>query len=326
MSVGDLAVDDRAPSETKLRVVIFSQVGPKLTAVLAELLPDATVVAIPTAGEIDPELHGEVLLSQTWGSDNLAELVARGVRWIHVLGTGVDRFPFDRAADCTVTCSRGASAIPISEYVLAAMLAFEKRIPQIWLRRQPERWYGDRLGGLYQRTLGLVGLGAIGLAVAERALAFEMEVIATRRSNASSPLAAVEITSLNDLAARADHIVIAASATPETAGLVGPALFAKMKRGVHLINVARGSLVDQEALRTALDAGIVAHATLDTMQPEPLPDGHWMYADRRISLTPHVSWSMPGAVDLLMEKFVRNVQRYRSGRPLENVVDRDLGY
>lgn len=309
-----------------LSVVIFSQVGQKLTAMLAELLPEATVVGVSTSGEIDAELRGEILLAQTWGSDNLAELVARGVRWIHVLGTGVDRFPFDRAGDCVVTCSRGASAIPISEFVLAAMLAFEKQIPHVWLDRRPERWYGDRLGGLYQRTLGLIGMGAIGVAVAERALAFEMEVVATRRSNAPAPLPGVEITSLHDLAARADHIVLAASATPETAGIVGADLFPRMKPGVHLINVARGSLVDQDALRAALDAGIVAHATLDTMQPEPLPDGHWMYADKRVSLTPHISWSMPGAVDLLMEKFIRNVERYRAGRPLEGQIDRQLGY
>lgn len=309
-----------------LGVVIFSQVGRKLTDRLKELLPDVEVVGLPTSGPVDASLHGDVLLSQTWGSDNIVDVIERGVRWIHVLGTGVDRFPFDRVGDCTVTCSRGASAIPIAEYVLAAMLAYEKRIPQIWMDRQPPQWFGDRLGGLYQRTLGLVGLGAIGMAVAQRALAFEMTVLATRRSKAPSPLAGVEITSLNELAARSDHLVVAASATVETAGIVGEALFAQMKPGLHLINVARGSLVDQDALRAALDAGIVAHATLDTMQPEPLPDGHWMYADPRISLTPHVSWSMPGAVDLLIEKFVRNVERRRRGEPLQDVVDRDRGY
>lgn len=309
-----------------LGMVIFSQVGRKLTDRLKELLPDVEIVALPTSGPVDASLRGDVLLSQTWGSDNIVDVIERGVRWVHVLGTGVDRFPFDRVGDCAVTCSRGASAIPIAEYVLAAMLAYEKRIPQIWMDRQPPQWFGDRLGGLYKRTLGLVGLGAIGMAVAQRALAFEMTVLATRRSDSPSPLPGVAITSLDDMAARADHLVVAASATAETAGIIGEALFARMKPGMHLINVARGSLVDQDALRRALDAGVVAHATLDTMQPEPLPDGHWMYADPRISLTPHVSWSMPGAVELLIEKFVRNVERRRRGEPLQDAVDRDRGY
>ncbi len=305
---------------------IFSQVGKKLTDRLSEMLPTATVVAIPDRGMIEPGLEAEVLLTQTWGSDNIADAVARGVRWIHVLGTGVDRFPFERVGDCMVSCSRGASAIPIAEYVLAAMLAFEKRIPEIWLERQPEQWFGERLGGLYGKTLGLVGLGAIAQAVARRALAFDMNVVATRRSDAASPLPEVELTSLEDLAGRADHVVIAASATAETVGLIGATALAKMKRGVHIINVARGSLLDQEALRDALDAGLVARATLDTMVPEPLPAGHWMYDHPNVSLTPHISWSMPGAVDLLLERFLINLELYRAGKPLENVVDQSRGY
>jgi phosphoglycerate dehydrogenase-like enzyme len=305
---------------------IFSQVGPKLTAVVAERLPEATVIGIADRGEVEPGLTADVLLTQTWGGDNVASVVERGVRWIHVLGTGVDRFPFDSVGDRVVTCSRGASAIPIAEYVLAAMLAVEKHIPGVWMRQPPPRWFGDRLGGLYKRTLGLVGLGSIGVAVARRALAFEMNVLAARRSDAPSPLPEVTLTTLDDLAARSDHLVVAASATAETAGLIGADLFGRMQPGVHLVNVARGSLVDQEALRSALDTGVVAHATLDTMTPEPLPEGHWLYTHPQVSLTPHVSWSMPGAIDLLLDIFIANVEHYRAGRPLENVVDRARGY
>ncbi len=305
---------------------IFSQVGPKLTDRVAERLPGDEVIGVAARGEVEEGLAADVLLTQTWGGDNIGAVVDRGVAWIHVLGTGVDRFPFDRVGDRVVTCSRGASAIPIAEYVLAAMLAFEKQIPGVWLRQPPQRWFGDRLGGLYKRTLGLIGLGSIGAAVARRALAFEMNVLASRRSDAPSPVPGVHLTTLDDLASHSNHLVVAASATAETAGLIGADLFGRMRRGVHLVNVARGSLVDQEALRAALDAGIVAHATLDTMTPEPLPDGHWLYTHPQVSLTPHVSWSMPAAVDLLLDIFVANVERYRAGQPLGNVVDRDRGY
>lgn len=305
---------------------IFSQVGKKITAKVAGLVPDAAVIAIADSGPLPVELEAEVLLTQTWGSDNIADTVERGVRWIHTLGTGVDRFPFDAVGDCVVTCSRGASSIPIAEYVLAAMLAFEKQIPQVWMSRAPENWYGSRLGGLYRKTLGLVGLGGIGLAVAARALAFGMTVVATRRSDTLSPLAGVEIATLDEVLGRADHLALAASATEETKGLIDSGKFAMMKRGVHLVNVARGSLIDQDALFVALGDGTVACATLDTMSPEPLPAAHWMYDHPKVRLTPHVSWSMPGAVDLLLDRFLENLDRYRHGAPLDNVVDRTAGY
>ena len=121
-------------------------------------------------------------------------------------------------------------------------------------------------------------------------------------------------------------MVLAASATDQTNGLIDSEAFGVAKPGLHLINVARGSLIDQGALREALDRGVVGRASLDTMQPEPLPAGHWLYEHPRVRLTPHVSWSMPGAVDLLLDKFVANLECYRAGRALENVVDRAAGY
>jgi phosphoglycerate dehydrogenase-like enzyme len=268
-----------------------------------------------------------VLLTQTWGSENIDAVLQRGVRWVHVLGTGVDRFPFAALGERVLTCSRGASAIPIAEYVLAAMLAFEKQIPEVWLGEAPPQWYGARLGGLHRRVLGLLGLGSIGLAVAERALAFGMDVRAVRRSAAASPLAAVTMVRTPlDLAADADHIVVAASATAETHHLVDDAFLAAVKPGAHLVNVARGSLIDQDALRRALDDGRIARASLDTMSPEPLPAGHWLYAHAKVRLTPHVSWSMPHAIDLLLDKFIANLHRYRAGEPLHDVVDTSRGY
>lgn len=306
---------------------VFSQVGRKLSARLAAQVPEVAVIEIPAAGPLPDGAAAEVLLTQTWGCENMDEVLRRGVRWVHTLGTGVDRFPFAALGDRVLTCSRGASAIPIAEFALAAMLAFEKQIPEVWLRAAPAGWYGARLGGLYGRVLGLIGLGSIGVAVAERALAFGMDVRAVRRSAAPSPLAGVSVVaSPHALAGAADHLVVAASATAETLHLVDDALLAAVKPGVHLVNVARGALIDQDALRRALDDGRVARASLDTVTPEPLPAGHWLYTHPRVRLTPHVSWSMPRATELLLDKFVANLRRYRAGEPLENVVDPQRGY
>src|SRR4030095_7736526 len=95
-----------------------------------------------------------------------------------------------------------------------------------------------------------------------------------------------------------------------------------IKPGIHFINVARGALVDHDALRAALDIGRVAMASLDAVEPEPVPEGHWLYSPPRVRLSPHVSWSMPGAAERLVETFIDNVRRYRAGEPLLGVVDR----
>ncbi len=131
---------------------------------------------------------------------------------------------------------------------------------------------------------------------------------------------------LPDLLRGADHVVVAAPSTAETQHLIGVDAFAAMKPGVHLVNIARGKLVDQDALRAALDDGTVARASLDTVEPEPLPAGHWMYSHPKVRLSPHISWSMPGAFDVLLDTFVENLVRYQTGEQLTGVVDVASGY
>jgi len=294
--------------------------------VLASGLEVETLVVAPDA-PVDPGLRADALLTYPWGSPNLAELVrVSGVRWIHTIGTGVDRFPLAVVGERVLTCSRGASAVPIAEWVMAQLLAFEKRLPESWITAPPTAWNMASLGGLSGRTLGLLGLGGIGLAVAERARPFGMRVIAARRSAQASPLDGVALASLDDVLGEADHLVLALPATPATRGIVGADALRRVKPGVHLVNVARGSLVDQEALRVALDDGRVVLASLDTVEPEPLPAGHWLYGHPRVHLSPHVSWSFPGAFDLLLEPFVENLRRQAAGEPLVGVVDLAAGY
>jgi phosphoglycerate dehydrogenase-like enzyme len=290
-------------------------------------VPEAELVLVPMEGELPDGVRGEVLLTHAKGSPNLAHVVARGVRWVHAYGTGVNAFPFDALGGRPLTCSRGASAIPIAEWVLAVMLAAEKQLPQTWISAPPEHWSIGSLGGLYGRTLGLVGIGGIGQAVARRALPFGMRVVALRRRDAPSPLEGVAIVrELGALLEQADHLVLAAAATRATTHLLDEAAFARVKPGVHLVNVARGALVDHAALRSALEDGRVGLASLDCVEPEPLPAGHWLYTHPRVRLSPHTSWSMPGAFDLLIEPFVENLRRDLAGEPLLHRVDVDAGY
>ena len=294
---------------------------------IEEEFSQVELVAVPEEGPLPDDLEGEILFTSTWGHSNLEDILSRGVRWVHTVGTGIDRFPLEALGDRVLTCARGASAVPIAEWVLAVMLAFEKQLPERWLSTPPKRWNWAQLGGLEGRTLALVGLGGIGTAVATRALAFGMRVRAMRRSGRPSPVAGVEIVNdLSSLLADADHLVVAAPLTRRTRGMVDAELLQRAKPGLHLVNVARGELVDQEALRDALDDGRVGRASLDVATPEPLPKGHWLYTHPGVRLSSHVSWSMPGAVDLLMQSFAANLRRYLDGEPLEGVVNVEEGY
>jgi phosphoglycerate dehydrogenase-like enzyme len=306
---------------------ILSHVPTGLLSRVGEAFPSVEVLQIAEEGELAPDVAGEVLLTMAWGSPNLAEVLKCGVRWVHAYGTGVDAFPFDALGGLPLTCSRGASAVPIAEWVMAMLLAAAKQLPETWVHEPPERWSIGFLGGLQGKTLGIVGIGGIGQAVATRALAFGMRVLALRRTPRPSPLPGVEIVSdLGQLLAQADHLVLAAPATGETRHILDREALAQVAPGLHLVNVARGGLLDQDALREALDDGRVALASLDVATPEPLPADHWLYTHPRVRLSPHTSWSGPGALDRLLDPFLENLGHFLAGEPLAHLVDVELGY
>ena len=288
--------------------------------------PSAEVSVVPLSGPVDSGMAGQVLVA-SHRADNLVELCGRGVEWVHFFGTGVDGMPAEVLEGRIVTCSRGAGSVPISEWVLAVMLAFEKHLPDTFVREPPQRWSWAELGGLSGRTLGLVGLGGIGSAIAARALAFGMDVRALRRTEAASPVAGVQVvSSVTELLPASDHLVLAAPATQRTRHLLDDAAFGLVKPGVHLVNIARGALLDQDALRRSLDDGRVARASLDVCEPEPLPEGHWLYSHPRVRLSPHISWSSPELGGRIVELLVDNVRRFVAGQPLEGIVDPVEGY
>ena len=277
-------------------------------------------------GEPVPD-DADALVTLTDDPAGVVELLAPQIRWVHMLSTGVDGFPLAAAGDRLVTCSRGASGVAIAEWVLAVMLAFEKKLPDSWVTEPPPQWNVSSLGTLAGRTLGIVGLGAIGSEVARRALAFDMRVVALRRTDRPSPVPGVALAgSLHELLATADHVVLAAPATTATSRLFDEAAFEACKPGVHLVNVSRGALVDQDALLEALDRGVVARASLDVVDPEPLPAGHPLYDHAGVRLSPHVSWSAPSSMKRTFELFVANLGRYRAGQQLQGVVDPVAGY
>jgi phosphoglycerate dehydrogenase-like enzyme len=308
---------------TETRVLSHLGPLPEVEAAVAGV----SIRAVDAEGPVDPAVTGDVLITLMRGAPNLADVLDHGVRWVHAVGTGVDEFPLDALGDRALTCSRGINAVNVAEWTMAQLLTFEKQLPAQWVDRPPARWGAVQLGSLAGRTLALVGFGSIGRAVAVRALAFDMRVVAMRRRAEPSDIEGVEIvTDLRALVSDADHVVLAAPSTPRTRNLADAELFAAMKPGVHLVNVARADLLDEAALRAALDRGTVAVASIDVSDPEPLPAGHWFYSDPRVRFSPHVSWSGPDLWEAAIGRFVENLVRWQEGRPLLGAVDVQEGY
>lgn len=242
-----------------------------------------------------------------------------GLRWVHLISAGLDGYPAWLFDGVTVTYSPGATALPISEYCIAAMLMAAKRLPDIQVTH-PDQWQITPLRTISGKTLGIVGFGAIGSRLATSALALGMNVQAVRASDAPLASGVHRAESIDALFASSDHIVLAMPATAQNRHIVNESLLAKVRRGAHLINVSRGSLIDQEALLVALDSGLLARATLDVTDPEPLPEGHRLYSHPRVMLTPHSAASGEETLNLLAVLFAENLLLFQAGKPLHHVA------
>jgi phosphoglycerate dehydrogenase-like enzyme len=307
---------------------VVHQFAPAMSAMIASL-PGVTSAehipldqrwALPTDADVLFVLHGE--------GDSRAhdEGLPRPAGWpgsvklVQVASAGLDDYPTWLFDAPKVASASGTTAQPIAEYVLAAMLSHAKRLPTItmgagdaWPSR--EKLMEKPLATLGGRTLGLLGLGQIARQVARYAAAFDMKIIATRASDAPSPDDNVTLVPLAALVARADHLVVAAPIGETTRGLLGTKLLGTMKAEAHIINVARGAIIDTDALRAQFEAGRL-WASLDVTDPEPLPAGHWLFGHPRARVTPHLSWSSSETMRRVFERLAENIRRLQANEPL----------
>jgi phosphoglycerate dehydrogenase-like enzyme len=314
--------------------VIAHQYGERLAGLIAEKLPgsvsfiglgdsSSTAWQVPSEAEV-------LLINQDSAAVGLHKDMAEplgwpfNLRWVHLRSTGLDKYPDWLFAVPQVTVTRGGYAVPIAEYVLAALLSFSKQVPAIWAH-SPADWRQHKLAGLDGRTLGIIGFGEIGRAIAQRALGFGMTVLGNRRSLGPSSMEGVDLVSLEQLLSCSDHIVVCTPLTAETRGMINDAAFAAMKSGAHIVNVGRGPVIDTQALGRALEGGL-AGATLDVTDPEPLPEGHWLYRHPKVRISPHISGNSPETRGRINDFFINNLGRYLAGQDLLGLVDKTLRY
>lgn len=242
-----------------------------------------------------------------------------GLEWIQLVSSGTDHYPNWFLKTLPVSTARGVAAEPIAEYVIGAIFEAVKALHTLWIS-DPLAWRTRPLAPIQGSTLGLVGYGAIGKAVARRAQGLGIKVHALRRSAPTTEDGVVFARSIEELLAVSDHLVLAAPATPQTRHILNAQSLAAAKPGIHIINVARGSLIDDDALLEALADGRVGRATLDTTTPEPLAEGHPFYSHPKVRISPHTAAIGSGARLALVEKVAANIERRGAGIALLDPV------
>jgi phosphoglycerate dehydrogenase-like enzyme len=263
-------------------------------------------------------------LKENWGA-------ASSLQWVHVSAAGVSQLLFDELiqSNITYTNSRGVLSRAIAEFALGFVLDMAKDSHGSFRLQQQQRWQHRTTRKIQGQRALVVGTGSIGREIAWLFRAVGMEVDGAGRTARSGDADFGQIHASGDLAGTVhdyDYVVLAAPLTTETRGLAGAEVLAAMKPSARLINVGRGELVDTRALVAALSSGSIAGAALDVVHPEPLPEGHALWAMDNVIITPHMSGDTEDYVDDLGKLFVDNLKRFCNGAPLENVVDKALGF
>ena len=311
-------------------VIIASQLDEDYNDVIRARLrtvhPEAQVIGVPVGVPSDLPPQANILLLRPihvrgyTAPETPPPGWPYGAQWVHLVSSGIDFYPQWLFNGTPVTTSRGSAADNLAEFALAAIFAASKHLPDIWVK--DSQWNFTPLRPLKGTTLGILGFGAIGERLAQKAHALGIKVVALRQSPTPFGIDGVEAArDIHDLFARADHLVLAAPLTEATRHIVDRDVLGSAKPGLHLINIARGGLVDQEALLEALDNGQIGLASLDVTEPEPLPDGHPLYTHPRVRLSPHTSAISTDSRNEIADTFLANLERYVLGVELVNLAN-----
>jgi phosphoglycerate dehydrogenase-like enzyme len=318
-----------------MRLIVNAlRLRPEHLAAIRERAAGLELVAVRTEEELITALPDADILCG-WGRNLTAELLRKAtrLRWVHMFSAGVETAltPELRAGSVILTNSRGAHGIPIAEHVMGMILAHERALPFLWANQARREWKRPAAREIWGRTIGILGLGGIGREIALRAGAFGLRVLAVRRTaGAQTPPDGVAglfgPDQLPSFLAELDYLVVAVPLTSATRGMIGRRELAVMKPDALIVNVARGLVIDEEALIAALRAGEIRGALLDVFCREPLPPESPLWDLPNVMISPHSSAVSDRTVDRCMDIFLDNLERFLGGRPLTRVVDRQTEY
>jgi phosphoglycerate dehydrogenase-like enzyme len=320
----------------QLSILVLSAPDEPQLSMLDELRETANIVIGNSPNAFDKAAAGAEVIFNWSGSLSLIRevfVMSHAARWVHSRSAGLERtlFPELIASDVTMTNGSGVFSPSLGEFALAAILYFAKDFRRMIRNQMAGVWEQFDVLPIAGQTVGIVGYGDIGRAVAARVRALGMNVLAVKRhvSQKNSDSLVDQIyrpDHLIEMLPRCDCVVVAAPLNAETRGLIGEAEFAAMKPSVVIINVGRGPVIDERAMIKALSEHKIKGAALDVFAEEPLPKGHPFYKLENVLLCPHCADHTPDWLDNAMRFFIAQFERFRGGEPLLNVVDKKLGY
>ena len=317
-------------------VVLANPTEPQLA--MLEQLPPETRIAVGNSVEAfrSAAPTADVIFNWSLGGGLLRDvfLMCPQVKWVHSRAAGLDGQLFPELIESPVPMTNGSGVFSqsLGEFALAAILYFAKDLRRMVRNQLAGTWEQFDITEIANQTVGIIGYGDIGRAVASRVRAMGMQVLAVKRKGA--PLYNVDpmVTQIFgpdgrlEMISRCDYVVVAAPLTPDTRGMIGAAEFDAMKPEAVIINLGRGPVIDEAAMVNALTKGQIKGAALDVFDKEPLPDGHPFYKLENVLLSPHCADHTPDWMDRAMQFFLDQFERFVKGEPLMNIVDKKLGY
>jgi len=317
-------------------LLLLTAPGDKDIPLLSELHRAATIVVGNSARDFSAaSSDAEFILNWSGSLALLREvfLMSRRVSWIHSRSAGLEQTLFPELIESKIILTNGSGVFSpsLGEFVLGAILYFAKDFRRMIRNQVAGVWEQFDVTMVAGQTLGIVGYGSIGRAIAGRARALEMKVLGFRRrvSRIQDDLLIDQLygpEALLEMLAQCDYVVVTVPLTEQTRGLIADAEFAVMKKSVVLINVGRGPTIDEHAMIKALSENRIRGAALDVFDQEPLPQGHPFYSFENVLLSPHCADHTPDWLDNAMRFFLEQLERFRRGEGLLNVVDKKLGY
>jgi phosphoglycerate dehydrogenase-like enzyme len=327
------AVDAPAAAPASMLLAVLAADPGPVTRALRPVPPGVTLVGGAESAAISGLDRADALFS--WGKPHepFEQVLARAprLRWVHSTGAGIEHLlvPELLARPIVVTNSRGLYTDSIAEYGLALMLAHAKRLPPLVLAQSERRWAPGPTRDLGGATLLVVGLGSVGSALARRARALGMRVLAVRRGGRPAPRLAERVYTPGELERalpEAVYLALCCPDTPETRGLIGRRALGLLPAGAFVVNLARGSAIDEPALIDALRSGRLGGAGLDVYSAEPLPPESPLWTLPGVIVSPHQAPNAVGWDARALALMRENLARFLAGRRLRNVVRTRRGY
>ncbi|WP_418627276.1 D-2-hydroxyacid dehydrogenase [Anaerosinus sp.] len=313
-----------------LNILVLNRLSEKELTSIQDTVPNANITLCKPENAPDYIENTDILV--TWGHLSILNLLPKAPRlkWIHALSAGVDELliPDLIESDIILTNSRGIHGIPMAEHVMAMILTLSRQIPESLKNQQNKLWQRTRPDEIYDKTIGIIGLGSIGREIAKRSKAMGMKVIATKRTQTTeifvNKLYSPE--QLDIVLSASDFVVVTLPLTDKTRNLFVLDKFKSMKKTAYFINVARGSIVHQPDLVTALKEGYIKGAALDVVDIEPLSSDSPLWEMENVLITPHVAAMSPYYLERAIKLFIENLTKYMHSTDMLNVIDKAKGY